>query len=343
MYEFMERSMVVSSRVDARALATIAKWMQQNGQYVKSKSAVVSYAIKMVAASVTNQQPEMAINTMEEAYNELVRHGLAPVSAQANRAMGRAMGVEQQLNGSDGLADLGMVQKMATRMYAGQGYARDELQTKVSNTMADVVNHANQQQAEAEAIDPFELDDDDMHRQALEMMMQRESPERVAEWEHQWLADKPERIAKAKATRQQDQQEAQAARTAQAIEDNQNNKVEKEELTFEQRKAKLTTGLAKSWRTNVIERPKKQQWDMPRFLVEVKVVTDHLGWEPTSEELMDWLDEIKELAELEHEKRSATSVTHSLDATDPNFMKDYEKRDKARKAAEKAALSGPPS
>ena len=174
MYELMERSMVVSARVDARALAVVARYIMDAGQYPKSKSNVVGQAMKIVANSIVEQQPELAIESVEHAYTALVRMGLAPASKQAMQAIGRSMSIESSLNVNNGeLADMNSIEKRVTRMYAGQGYGGPELREKVNEEMSRMTSHANQHMGQGSDEDPEESlknKTDDMALEALKKL-----------------------------------------------------------------------------------------------------------------------------------------------------------------------------
>jgi len=208
MYEMMERSVVVSSRMDARALAVVARWLaEQDRAMLRSKSKVVSVTVKMMAEIVIEQQPQLAIESVEEAYIWLARLGLAPASQASNRAISRAMGVEQQLAGSDGqMADLGMVHKKVTRMFAGQGFAGAELQDKVNNEMAGMVGSSRQLATPAQAtaeISSEEQMEIELRDQALKVFQaQGASEEQLEEAKKSWQAAQDKKRAKKKAEQQ---------------------------------------------------------------------------------------------------------------------------------------------
>jgi len=141
---FIASSMTVSARVDARALAQIAKYCMQAGQRAATRSGLVAQAVKLVAENIVQYDPALATPTLEQAYIELSQMGLAPMSRQALIQMSKGLAVENLMLNNDGMMDVKALNKMVGRGYAGQGYAGQDLQEKVSEEMSRLTHQAQQ-------------------------------------------------------------------------------------------------------------------------------------------------------------------------------------------------------
>jgi hypothetical protein len=137
--EFLERSMTVSTRVDARALAELAKWQLKQGLGIGTRSKLVAQAVQVLAQTAVAQHPELRTETLEQAYQELSEFGLAPVSRQALQAMSRGLATEHLMLNHDSDRDMQTLGRRLERSYAGRGLAGRELQDKVGEQMNQAI------------------------------------------------------------------------------------------------------------------------------------------------------------------------------------------------------------
>jgi len=133
-----EGSFSASIRVDARNLAAVARWMQQNGQQI-TRSGVIGQALAVVAKSVFESHPELQCETLEEAYTELLDMGLAPQSTRGLLNMARSLQAEYMSNSGD---MQGLI-KHLRHVAAGNGLKKEEIGEDVAEKMMDMATQKN--------------------------------------------------------------------------------------------------------------------------------------------------------------------------------------------------------
>ena len=78
----MDRKLVVSSRIDARDIASLIKaWIKQTGFPPKSISSLLQDAIGTLVQSLEQSNSDVHIETIEEAY-EVIQHWQAWITGQ---------------------------------------------------------------------------------------------------------------------------------------------------------------------------------------------------------------------------------------------------------------------
>lgn len=166
--EMVEKSFAASVRVDMRALAIVARWMAEQGQYV-TRSGVIGGALKMVAASLVDEHPHRMVGSLEDAFEELVELGLAPRSTWASRVTAQSLGFESAIRSGESM----LVQQRLKRSFAGSGLAKDKLTSRVGQEMFGMSEFVARQK-----------DDDpgDVTKQTIDMMRaQGKSDEEIEE------------------------------------------------------------------------------------------------------------------------------------------------------------------
>ena len=143
--EFLDRSMTVSARVDARALAELAKWQMKQGLQARTRSKLIALAVRQLADAITSQWPELKTPTLEQAYCELQEMNLAPVSMQAMQSMVRGLAAESLMMNHDKVGDMRALEAGLKRNFAGQGLAGHALQSKVQEQMAQMTAETQNQ------------------------------------------------------------------------------------------------------------------------------------------------------------------------------------------------------
>jgi hypothetical protein len=95
-----QNTLVVSARVDARDLATLAKWWQkQMGGQPTSTSALVKESLGALVDMVVQQFPDMLVESQQEAF-EIIEHSRLRANATRSiRAMSRGLALEQATPG----------------------------------------------------------------------------------------------------------------------------------------------------------------------------------------------------------------------------------------------------
>jgi len=202
--ELLEKSLAMSVRVDARDLATISRKLSLTaGPGVSlTRSGVVGTVMSMVASSLAANEPELQVDSMEEAWQTLRELGLAPRSQQHKQVMARALQVDNQD------LDAAEVGKKLTRHFAGRGLSQEESQGLVRSELGELSRHRREQ-----AVKPEKSLERELAEQAAREMLRRgfdpvEVEQRkelaIAEQEEQALAERQAEQA-AKAARQAEQ------------------------------------------------------------------------------------------------------------------------------------------
>jgi len=92
----MNSTLVISSRVDARDVASLAKmWVKQTGFQPKSTSSLVSDALATIVQSLERANPDIHVETIEEAYEVIRQLGLNAQSARSQRRV--SSGLQQEI------------------------------------------------------------------------------------------------------------------------------------------------------------------------------------------------------------------------------------------------------
>jgi hypothetical protein len=161
-----EGSFAASVRVDARDLAVMAGWMRDNQQKV-TRSGIVGQALKVVARSVLEQEPERKVETLEQAYTKLDELGLAPQSTRGLLNMARALQTEHMAQSGNMESVIKHLRHVAT----GSGLAKQDMQMSVAQEVMDM---STTQRAPSMA-QKLDIDDDDMEmlNEATSMMRRR--------------------------------------------------------------------------------------------------------------------------------------------------------------------------
>jgi hypothetical protein len=161
-----EGSFAASVRVDARDLAVMAGWMRDNQQKV-TRSGVIGQALKVVARSVLEQEPERQVETLEQAYTKLDELGLAPQSTRGLLNMARSLQTEHMAQSGNMESVIKHLRHVAT----GSGMAGQDMQMSVAQEVMDM---STTQRAPSMA-QKLDIDDDDMEmlNEATSMMRRR--------------------------------------------------------------------------------------------------------------------------------------------------------------------------
>jgi hypothetical protein len=96
-----ENTIVVSVRMDARDLAVLIRWWRkQMGDQPMSTSGLVKESLGVLVDMGIKQWPELAVESQQEAYDEIEQSRLNVRSTRSRRAMGRGLQREQATFGA---------------------------------------------------------------------------------------------------------------------------------------------------------------------------------------------------------------------------------------------------
>ena len=142
----LDRTFVANTRVDARDMATVARWLVESGGLKLgrvTKSSVLSIAVETLAQMVNEQFPQWPrVETLEQAYEVLSELGLLPSSQQAMLSFAR--GLKAESLASNDRVEFNELRKLSRGCFAGQGFKGPELQAAMSRDANLVMNQAGQ-------------------------------------------------------------------------------------------------------------------------------------------------------------------------------------------------------
>ena len=127
----LEKSFSASVRVDARDLAVTGRWMREAGVGQPTRSGVLGFALRTMADSITEKEPERTVTSIQEAFQELLSMDMAPRSARDMLKLAQAMKMESMA----WEGNIGDLSKSLHNYVAGSGNAGREAQQAVAEEM----------------------------------------------------------------------------------------------------------------------------------------------------------------------------------------------------------------
>ena len=382
MAQYMEKSMSVSARVDVRSMAVMALWLQDNKFQIPTRSGLVGQAVKMVEQNLLVQRPDLAVDSIEHAFDILQSLGLAPVNQQAANTMQSRLMMEQAVK--QGLMDHKEMHSRLTRSYAQEkGLDKMNREQQVQADMAGIFTSVASSDGGS---GPAEQTDDDRLALVMKSMLERgksldEATAEVEKLKAKWALANEEQAQEVKQSQKQKVQDY--AENMNLLKQAQPQKVEK---TQEQRVELGIKLHAKMWFKELLKSKSKRlslEWlngqmlnnfagpqiNMP--LADQQSQEAMLGMIVAEAQAMyEQADVVKLQAEqqaLEDAMLAEQQARHeqvvepqvvtepqaaepepepaitSLDASEPDFMTKYAKREAKKLAELKAGLSGLPS
>jgi hypothetical protein len=132
----LEKTMVISTRVDPRDLAAIAVWAKNARRIKLTKSNVTSIALEVLAQIVEEQELAERPQSLEEAYEVLARLDLLPSGAYARRVLAQGMSLESGIKHGE----ISSALRQAKRIYAGSGMSGDSIKDLANRHVSKVAN-----------------------------------------------------------------------------------------------------------------------------------------------------------------------------------------------------------
>ena len=173
-----EGSFSASVRVDARNLALVAKWMQDNGQDI-NRSNILGQALKIVARGVMEQEPERQVDTLEQAYTMLFEMDLAPKSTRGLLNMAQALRTETMAQAGD----MQGIVKQLRNISRGNGLAGDDAQMAVAQEMKNIATN-RQVTTQAQSYGISDEDAENLKRAIAYWRQQGLGPEEIESKSH---------------------------------------------------------------------------------------------------------------------------------------------------------------
>ena len=336
----LERTFVANTRVDARDMATVARWLVESGGLRLgrvTKSSVLSIAIETLAQMVNEQFPQLGrVETLEQAYEVLSELGLLPSSRQAMLSFAR--GLKAESLASNDRVDFNEVRKLPKGCFTGQGWKGQDLQAAMSRDANLVMNQLGQNAGGWEAEQRRRMS---LSERQVEYEVAKDA--RDAMIEH--FGMDPEEAQKEYQKRIKELDEKYAERTKETIrrgiEVREQMKQAQPKLSHEQLETKALEGLAQSYKTYVTSGMwQRQGIDEPekKFFKDcVQKVWHQLNPQATEQQLMEVYVQATELAaQLPASEAGTTQAVVDTDLTPEQRAA----RERAEAEEMKRALAG---
>ena len=154
MEKVFEKSMVVSARVDMRAMATLVKgWRKKFVEPPSSMGTLVRRTLEMVSGMMAEDDPTLRVESMEEAYETIRRAKVMPLGERNARLVTRALSFESlasEASGNGGQVEDGREQilRAAADRMRRDGIGEEEIRrrTEEARTSWDELEERRQEE-----------------------------------------------------------------------------------------------------------------------------------------------------------------------------------------------------
>jgi len=337
----LEKSFSASVRVDARDLAVTGRWMREAGVGQPTRSGVLGFALRTLADSIIDREPERTITSIQEAFKELVELDMAPRSARDMMKIAQAMKMESMA--WDG--NKGDLSKSLRNYVAGTGKANIEAQQAVSREM-DILMEDRTMNDEIQALGLSKEQAEVVRDMAKKMRDQGASREDINE-KIQWFTNIRKQVAEVEQVetterQQQTKQKYAESLYADSLDANSSTFMEDYKKRDEEKIRELKQGLSKLPETvKKVDREQgfknftsgtvpilEQFWDTElqdrHMEANKKRYMEYWRPEATEEDYEEWLAPLLELARPK------------IDSRAEDLRKQYEHQEREKKARREA-------